>query len=149
VGDDSVAPSDLAGKETWMATERVKRLKDLVDVLARQPESPDRDRLLGEIRSRVVDLDTGVTPREMLPMREPLPPAPVAARPARRSAVTLAPKPQRAPAGRPPAQAVNPPRRPEPVRWPADLLTLEDTPLPHSPAYGDQAERPWTLGLRG
>jgi hypothetical protein len=132
-----------------MAMERVKRLKDLMDVLMQQPASADRDRLLGEVRSRVVDLDTGITPRAMLPLREPPPPAPVAAMAQTRRAVTLAPKPQAARAGTLPAPTTKPPSRSEPVRWPADLLTLEDTPLPHSPAYGAQAERPWTLGLRG
>ena len=56
-----------------MAAERVKRLKDLTDMVLRLPESPDRDRLLHEVRSRAVDLDTGVTPRGMVPLREPAP----------------------------------------------------------------------------
>jgi hypothetical protein len=132
-----------------MATERMQRLKDLIDALSRQPPSPDRDRLLGEVRSRMVDLDTGVTPRAMLPLHEPPPAAPVAAKPQRRAAVTRLPEPQHAPSGRLPVPTARPSSHPEPVRWPADLLTLEDTPLPHAPAYGDQTERPWTLGLRG
>src|SRR5687767_3534008 len=57
-----------------MAAQRIKRLKDLVDQLERLPPSSDRDRVLSEVRSRAVDLDTGVTPRAMLPVREPLPP---------------------------------------------------------------------------
>ena len=57
-----------------MAAKRVKRLKDLVGLLERLPASPDRDRVLSEVRSRAVDLDTGVRPRAMLPVREPTPP---------------------------------------------------------------------------
>ena len=57
-----------------MAAKRVKRLKDLVGLLERLPASPDRDRVLSEVRSRAVDLDTGVRPRAMLPVRDPTPP---------------------------------------------------------------------------
>jgi hypothetical protein len=57
-----------------MAAGRVKRLKDLVELLEQLPASPDRDRVLSEVRSRAVDVDTGVKPRAMLPVREPVPP---------------------------------------------------------------------------
>jgi hypothetical protein len=53
---------------------RVKRLKDMVDRIERLPASEARDRLLSEVRSRAVDVDTGVTPRAMLPLREPAQP---------------------------------------------------------------------------
>ena len=60
-----------------MATgRRVKRLRDLVAQIELLPVSPDREHLLSEFRSRVVDVDTGVTPRAMLPLRETAP-APV------------------------------------------------------------------------
>ena len=52
---------------------RVRRLRDLIAQIESLPESPDRDRLLSEFRSRAVDIDTGVTPRAILPMREPAP----------------------------------------------------------------------------
>ena len=82
-----------------MAADRVKRLKDLIDVVMRLPESPDRDRLLSEVRSRAVDLDTGVTPRAMLPLREP---APVAvAPPLRKRRAVMTPVPPRAPSPAP------------------------------------------------
>jgi hypothetical protein len=121
-----------------MAVERVKRLKDLVEMVQRLPESPERERLLGELRSRAVDLDTGVTPREMLPMREPTP-APVAVMPARRP-VTL-PRPVPAPP--------TPRRDPQPA-WDDVLrgaahLSLDDSP----DAAPSRDARPWTLGLRG
>jgi hypothetical protein len=42
------------------------RLKQLVERLEQLPASPERDRVISEVRSRAVDLDTGVTPRAML-----------------------------------------------------------------------------------
>jgi hypothetical protein len=124
-----------------VAVERVKKLKDLMDMLERLPASPDRDRVLSEVRSRAVDLDTGVTPRSMLPIREPTPPAVMPRLPK----VDRAPRIQRpTPA---PAAAVEP-ARPEQPPCLDDLLSLEDAPLPYARAYGDQSDRPWTLGLR-
>src|SRR5215217_4128255 len=70
----------LQGRAEETRMDRLQRLKDLVDRLERLPESPDRERVLAEVRSRVVDVDTGVTPRAMLPLREPVPP-PAAPRP--------------------------------------------------------------------
>jgi hypothetical protein len=121
-----------------MAAERVKRLKDLVEKLERLPPSADRDRMLSEVRSRAVDVDTGVTPRAMLPLREPTPPP----------AVPRPPKVERAPS--PPRQApLAPVVRPVFVTTPSldDRLTLEDAPLPHAWARA-QTVRPWTQGLR-
>ena len=138
-----------------MAVERLQRLKDLVDQLERLPESPDRDRVLAEVRSRVVDVDTGVTPRAMLPVREPTPPrsAPKP-RPERYRFTTT----RRTPSPARPAQ----PARPAVTRattedlgvllW-DDRLSLEDAPelapLPHAPRNPDGSVPPWALGLRG
>jgi hypothetical protein len=138
-----------------MAVERLKRLKDLVDQLERLPASPDRDRVLAEVRSRAVDVDTGVTPRAMLPVREPTPPL-LAPRPRperyRPGAITRTPSPAR------PVQPV----RPAPARAAADQLgvllwddrpSLEDSPelapLPHATGNPDRSVPPWALGLRG
>jgi hypothetical protein len=118
-----------------MTAERVKRLKDLVEMVMGLPESPERDRLLSEVRSRAVDLDTGVTPRAMLPVREPAP-APVAAKPKRRTVVP----PRRAPA---PSHDRQPSW--DEVLGAAGRLSLDDSPSRHD---GPTA-RPWTLGLRG
>jgi hypothetical protein len=138
-----------------MAVERLKRLKDLVDRLERLPASPDRDRVLAEVRSRAVDLDTGVPPRAMLPLREPTPPpsAPKP-RPARHrpGPITRTPSPAR------PVQ----PARPVLARaatddvgvllW-DDRSSLEDSyelaPLPHAPRNTDGNVPPWAFGLRG
>ncbi len=134
-----------------MAADRVKRLKDLIDEVMRLPESPDRDRLLTEVRSRAVDLDTGVTPRAMLPVREPAP-APVAPRLPKRRAVTP-PAPPRTPSPAPaqPAPAL---RSTADVDWDTmlsetALLSLDDAPDCRPAQQDDRSARPWTLGLRG
>ena len=136
-----------------MAAERVERLKGLVDALERLPESEERDRLLREVRSRAVDLDTGVTPRAMLPVHEPTL-APVVPKPPKRhspSSVTVTAQPERAPAVELPlpASAANPSWDATNVLWASEHLSLEDSPdFPPLP-NGDPAVRPWTLGLRG
>jgi hypothetical protein len=144
-------------EEVRMAVERLQRLKDLVDQLERLPASQDRDRVLAEVRSRAVDVDTGVTPRAMLPVREPTPP-PLAPKPRperyRPRAMTHAPSPAR------PVQQARP--APAPARAAADdlgvllwddRLSLEDSPelapLPHAPRNPDGSVPPWALGLRG
>ena len=138
-----------------MAVERLQRLKDLVDQLERLPESPDRDRVLAEVRSRAVDVDTGVTPRAMLPVREPTPP-PSAPKPRPKRYRFTTPMPTPSPAR--PAQ----PARPAVTRattedlgvllW-DDRLSLEDAPelapLPHAAKNPDGTVLPWAVGLRG
>ena len=141
-----------------MATEpRIQRLRDMVAQLERLPASPDRDRLLSEVRSRAVDVDTGVTPRSMLPMREPEPepgPAPVMTRPAPRHRAKIArrvapwtPAPSAGSARL--SDAAVPTNDPE--QWPAlgGHLSLDDTPQPDVLVSGNRAVPPWTLGLRG
>ena len=134
-----------------MAANRVKRLKDLIDLLERLPASPDRDRVLSEVRSRAVDLDTGVMPRAMLAVREPPPPIPP--KPSQRdraSSITRTAAPPAAPAveiAHSPS-AVGPSQDPEQTVCLDERLSLEDSPLPHVRAQGDRGVRPWTLGLR-
>jgi hypothetical protein len=133
-----------------MAEERVKRLKDLVDMLERLPASPDRDRVLSEVRSRAVDLDTGVTPRAMLPVEEPTSPlvVPRLPRRARVSRVVRTAPPPPAPAVEYArsafATAVS--KEPEQTLCLDDVLSLEDSPLPD--VQGDRAVPAWRLGLR-
>jgi hypothetical protein len=135
---------------------RVERLRDLVEEIERLPVSPVRDRLLNEVRSRAVDVDTGVTPRAMLPMREPAPP-PEPARPEKRDGAKFL----RRVMPRTPALAVGSAHarsacgRPEHAEtFLLDgLLSLDDTlplpPLPHVRARSDRAVPPWGFGLRG
>jgi hypothetical protein len=132
---------DGGRNEAAVETERIMRLKELVDRLERLPASPDRDRVLAEVRSRTVDLDTGVSPRAMLPMREPVPPVPS--------------QPKHHPA--PEARRTPPPRRPvapsaaptstsnggQDFYFAADLLSLDDS-LPLTPP----GAAPWARGLR-
>jgi len=136
-----------------MAVERLQRLRELVGDLERLPASPDRDRVLAEVRSRAVDLDTGVTPRAMLPVREPTPPPEAPRRrPERyrpRAATPSAARPVR------PARAVTAPAVMEDagvLLW-DDRLSMEDSPelapLPHTPNDPDGSVPPWALGLRG
>ena len=137
-----------------MATgRRVQRLRDMADHLERLPASPDRDRLLSEVRSRAVDVDTGVTPRSMLPLREPEP-EPEPPRPAKRERAkvirrvapwTPAPAPEIARL----SSAASPTEDPE--QWPVlgGHLSLEDTPQPQILVSGSRAVPPWKLGLRG
>jgi hypothetical protein len=139
-----------------MATEpRIQRLRDMVAQLERLPASPDRDRLLGEVRSRAVDVDTGVTPRSMLPMREPEPgPAPVMTRPTPRHRAKIVrrvaswtPAPSAGSARH--SDAAGPTNDPE--QWPVlgGHLSLDDTPQPDVLVSGNRIVPPWTLGLRG
>jgi hypothetical protein len=134
-----------------MAAKRVKRLKDLVDLLERLPSSPDRDRVLSEVRSRAVDLDTGVTPRAMLPVREPAPPPVLPKLPKRDRAsiitrTVLPVLPVVDPAGTRFASAASTDL--EQAVCLDERLSLEDSPLPCVPARDGRALRPWTLGLR-
>jgi hypothetical protein len=140
-----------------MAVERLKRLKDLVDQLEQLPASPDRDRVLAEVRSRAVDLDTGVTPRAMLPVREPTPPPlPSAPKPRperfRPRPPTYAPSPARPVQPARPAVAHATTDQPGVLLW-DDRLSLEDAPelapLPHAMGNPDGSVPPWAFGLRG
>jgi hypothetical protein len=141
-----------------MASElRVKRLKDMVDRIERLPASEARDRLLSEVRSRAVDVDTGVTPRAMLPLREPAQP-PLLRRPQKRTKTTII----RQVASQPPTPAVEPARRSATAKRGSepqqsvrldDRLSLEDTlqraQVPFVRVRGNRTVPPWTFGLRG
>ena len=116
--------------------ERLEQLKELVGRLEQLPSSAERDRVLGEVRARAVDLDTGVAPRAMLE-------------------VTVVEPYEQVPA-RAPRQPV-PPREPAPVivtpaiAGPArdDRLCLEDSPLPLAWPAGAPSLFAWKRGLRG
>ena len=136
---------------------RVKRLKHMVDRIERLPASEVRDRLLSEVRSRAVDVDTGVTPRAMLPLREPAQP-PMLRWPPKRNRTTII----RQVASRPSSPAVEPARRssaakrgtePQQSVWLDDRLSLEDTlqlaSVPFVRVRGNRTVPPWTFGLRG
>ena len=131
---------------------RVKRLRDLVAQMELLPASPERDRMLSEFRSRAVDVDTGVQPRAILPLREP---APVPARAPQRDHAPRVTPPESAPpvefaplasaAGC--AEGLHEPFRVD------ERLSLDDALASAQPpcvrVRGDRAVPPWTLGLRG
>ena len=139
---------------------RLKRLKDLVEQLERLPASPDRDRVLSDVRARAVDVDTGeaTTPMRLVDdvlAGVPIPVAPAPARPVAPPRVEPAPALERAPA---PADDEPRPATAErddlddaadllELEGAGEWLSLEDPGLPEDPA--PRHARPWTLGLRG
>jgi hypothetical protein len=146
-----------------------------MDRLERMPASPDRDWMLAEVRSRAVDIDTGIAPRPMRPLEsgttlEPeapapkpvaktAPPAPVPA-PAKPAARRVAPRAaaptvRRAPVAETPAwEATFPAPKSDEERVDllslGGLLSLDDEVPATEPAEGERpANRPWAGGLRG
>jgi hypothetical protein len=139
---------------------RLERLKDLVGRLEQLPASDERDRVLGEVRARAVDLDTGVTPRAMLPVDS----LRLRHRPDRHSAHTV---PIQAPV-RVPLTAAQKDCPPRPRTWsraplhaaaPAgdsidllavdERLSLEEPLASDCQPSGQPAHRAWERGLRG
>jgi len=128
---------------------RLQRLKDLLARLEQLPASEERDRILSEVRARAVDVDTGETPRAMLPVDPAvLPPVVLAkARLAAPRTSFVAPYKPRTVRPIPPP---TPPSAPPTERPMVELLSvderlcLDDTPAPDA-----QAPRPWERGLRG
>jgi hypothetical protein len=56
----------------YASPRRRMQLKRLMARLEQLPVSPERERMLDEVRSRAVDLDTGVAPRAMLSVDAPV-----------------------------------------------------------------------------
>jgi hypothetical protein len=141
--------------------QRLTRLRELIDQLERLPPSAERDRMLREVRVRVVDVDTGELTSAMRPVdadpggapdRGPRPSR--AAKPAAAAPpAPAAPQQRRAAAPTPP-----PERAPDPLAGAeiialaaGELLSLDDTeaePQEHEPRSG-RVVGPWTRGLRG
>jgi hypothetical protein len=131
---------------------RVKRLRDLVAQLELLPASPDRDRMLSEFRSRAVDLDTGVQPRAILPLREPAAaPVPVR-RPQRDRAPRVTPAESAPPVES--ARLASAAGCSKGLHEPSTVderLSLDDALQSSEPLRmrGGRPIPPWTLGLRG
>jgi hypothetical protein len=163
---------DLVSRE-----HRLQRLRHLLDRIEKLPASAERERMLREVRARVVDVDTGVTPRAMLTVdpdpllaTDPGPPAArapkaVARMPADpdggRPAVLL-PEPAKAIRAAPPPEAVSRAGAPAGFSltgagdWLSlagidEVLSLDDSapPLTAGEARAGHDPRPWTRGLRG
>jgi len=136
--------------------DRLRRLKDLVDRLERLPASPERDRVLSEVRARAVDVDTGEETSPMKLVDPDLSMIPLARRDAASATASALERGQRA---EPPPVAESSPPPPgedyvltaddgsDPLQEAGEWLSLEDSPL--FDERGPQHARPWTLGLRG
>jgi hypothetical protein len=128
-----------------MSDDRLQRLRDLVARLEQLPGSAERDRVLAEVRARAVDIDTGETPRAMLPVdvAMPLPlvePAPSA--PRAKDVAPYGPRPERPTSTRSFPLA--------PVTASAELSPLDERLcLEEPPPPAEQAPRAWEQGLRG
>jgi hypothetical protein len=136
-----------------MVTEpRIKRLRELIAEIELLPVSQDRDRLLSEFRSRAVDIDTGVTPRAILPLRA----IPEKRRPRRHSA----PRGRRA-IPSPPVPAIDAGHPGRAASHSQDVnervcvderLSLDDAlrlSAHQVQKHGNRAVAPWAGGLRG
>jgi hypothetical protein len=155
---------------------RLKRLRDLLAGLERLPATADRERMLREVRARIVDVDTGVSPRAMLPVdldstlaADPAAPTTRASRPlastpsddGRRAGASALPEPEK-PVHLTPSDSL---RRAAAdvavdgsVARPANLLplapdvllSLDDSPsFAPSDAQAGPTRARWTRGLRG
>jgi hypothetical protein len=125
---------------------RLNRLRELLDQLERLPPSAERERMLREVRGRLVDVDTGVPPRAMMPVD---------------AAAAESAEPVPRPARRPPPRERARPRavpRPEPATpdqvgtlGTGELLSLAESvpPAPRPDARPGRVARPWSRGLRG
>jgi hypothetical protein len=145
---------------------RLTRLRALVDQLERLPASTRRQWMLSEARARLVDVETGETPRAMRPLAED-PPPDSAEQPAAKRSVALRSR-QPKPAGETPADlpridsdaSANRGAAPrasvhqaERETAFAEVLWAEDWQADVSaaaqPADGDAKSHPWRRGLRG
>jgi hypothetical protein len=155
--------------------DRLAQLRALMNRLERMPASPDRDWMLAEVRSRAVDVDTGIAPRPMRPLESgtslepeavapkpvakaaPPAPAPAPAKPAPRRVAprVAAPVVRRAPVAETPAwEATFPASKGKEDHVDllslGGLLSLDDEVPATEPAEGQRpANRPWAGGLRG
>jgi hypothetical protein len=139
--------------------DRLKQLRALRDQLTRLPPSPDRDRMLREVGSRAVDLESSErsavdqprSPKPDAPADPPAHAAPAEHRPQRaRRAPATARRTTRGEAGRVRSRADAADAFTASVRPTAELpegllLSLDDLATPAEPSH----LRPWTRGLRG
>jgi hypothetical protein len=158
---------------------RLRRLRELLARIEQLPASSERERMLGEVRARVVDVDTGVTPRAMLPVdliptlaTDPTPPTAPAPKAVARTRADHDRRcrdgqhPQRSktvPAAPPDAVSASGPRTTavglsaaEDRKWLALVATNEVLSLDDAAQLSSAGEarvghdrRPWTRGLRG
>jgi hypothetical protein len=154
--------------------DRLEQLRTMLARLERMPASADRDWLLGEVRARTVDVDTGVPPAPMRPPHQneaefeiaagdrSTPNATAAASRPKTGRRKASRRLDRRGAGDPPrATVVHPASPPSPVAASAraplagrdgalDLLKQGGLLcLDEPPAAAAGPARPWSRGLRG
>ena len=136
---------------------RLRRLRELLARIEQLPASSERERMLAEVRARVVDVDTGVTPRAMLPVDTvpTLPATDVDRRPQERRKSVPVPRPEAVTpsAARTTTAGLS---AADDREWLSLVATNEilslDNSAPLSPAGEAPVghdRRPWTRGLRG
>lgn len=146
---------------------RLRRLRELLDQIERLPASHESERMLREVRARIVDVDTGVAPREMLPVDPDPTTAIVSAPPTAHTPKVIASPPpvRRKPVPEAPAEVVSPAGDGSAAAASAfgddgdwlsraatdEVLSLADSAplLPAGEARAGLDRRPWTRGLRG
>jgi hypothetical protein len=150
--------------------DRLEQLRALLVRLERSPVSAERDWMLGEVRARAVDVESGVKPAGMRALPGAEPPIPAAPKASRSEAPKTPPppRPRRRPVSRRPAArdawGVSRARPEVPAAWSSPIaegrrpahesvvdlleqggvLSLDD-----QPAVAGGATRPWSAGLRG
>jgi hypothetical protein len=131
---------------------RIKRLRDLLDQLERLPPTAERDRMLREVRGRVVDVDTGVAPSALPPVESPESVLAAVAREAAQPPVSRLRQPAKPDAVAPsaPGPEVAAGGAGDGAPLPADeLLCLDDSASFPPGEAGTGLVPAWTRGLRG
>jgi len=135
---------------------RLQRLRELIAKLEQLPASAETERMLREVRARLVDVDTGVTPREMLPadpVLAAIEPATAPARAPKAAASRPAGHDRARPAASPAAASLTAAQDREWLSLVATnkVLSLDDSEQssPSGEGRTEQDRRPWTRGLRG
>ena len=132
-------------------------MRELIAKIEQLPASAESERMLREVRARLVDVDTGVTPREMLPADPILASATEPGPPAARAPKAVASKPaghERGPSDA--ARAAASLTAAEDREWLSlvatnKVLSLDDSEQisPPGEPRAEKDRRPWTRGLRG
>jgi hypothetical protein len=140
---------------------RLKRLRDLLGQLQRLPVSAERERMIREVRARIVDVDTGVPPSALLQVFPDSTPAPAPRSRTTRAPSTVAPKPAAKPVHVSPAKDVAPfcaevaadgssTAADDRLSLAAgELLSLDDSWFAPIEPQAEPAAAPWRYGLRG